>query len=1004
MFYFGFQIVLLFLFFIVLSSFSKYKTVRLFLIFVGGFLIVLQLISLAFNGALIDYRFYDQANLKDIWSVKGFFAWYIAGFSVLFIALFFLMNFLIVKIRTWRIRPIFSLGTLLVLVILMFLPRGAGANIYEIARIKFAKVGSFPTALEQLGIDPKKYTFHEEIEAEPGKNIIVLSLESLERGYLESPFEELMPNSQEIAKNHTYLKMEAQAGSSWTSGSMYTAITGVPAYFKTSNPNKIFQSASSIKIGNLGSVLQAAGYDMSYLLTRKDYSGMGDMLESFGFDVKSDANFDKKYKESRWGIQDKDMFGELKREILNKKNDGNPFAVFLSTISGHYPHGVYDKRMEEILPERDTPLEFMASAVDYYIGDLFEFLEKNDLLKNTEVFIYPDHLLMGTLSEVLKKFSNERGLYIITTAEKSKVLRDIEKPVMQIDIPQMIINGAGIKTNAKFLSSFIPEGKNKLGYIRENKGNILAFNEAAVKRESYASGFQLELKDYDKTAKLKLSSEEGSLKEFFLKPANNRLSVIRFTEDFRFFSYKEISPDASGFPPLKSGYDEKEIASAFWTPPHGYVLIYSVVNDSLFGYLKGGNYLGIARKGEDELYFSKEDIAALSDWKALQVGSRIKANELFLKSTGWEAIRGYGKSQIYLGFKPVEIKRGLNVLYRNGEEYKMWYTDTYADDFETKGLVKFLRKLIESQQFVAMLVHDSTVQNLDDYSEELQELGLPKLSKLEFREPYIAFFKDNILTEKTGKASISVSIPYKKIETRDIEKIKRDTMRFIAHSGGAINGDTYTNSLEAMNQSYKKGFRIFELDIIKTSDDVFVAAHDWEQWVKKTGFTGKTPVNLKTFKETPIKNYTPMAIKDINQWFLNHPDAILVTDKVNVPKEFSEKFIDKKRLMMELFTLEAVKEAKKLDVKVLVSQIVLRRLGEKSLETLRSLDIQYVAVSRFFLDEHIGLLKRLKSIGIKPYVFKLTNDFDENYFFENQLDYMYGVYSDHWDFESSVNP
>lgn len=1000
MFYFGFQIVLLFLFFIVLSTFAKHKGVRWFLVFMGGFFIVIQLVSLAFNGALVDYRFYDQANLGDIWSIKGFFAWYIAGFALLFIAVLFLMNFLIVKAKKWQIKPIFSICILFLLGILLFLPKGAGANIYEIVHIKSAKVGSFPTALERLGIDPKKYTTHGEIEARPGKNIIVLSLESLERGYLEPPFLELTPNLRSLAKKYSYIKMDPQTASSWTSASMYTAITGVPAYFKA-NSNTVFQETKAIKIGNLGNVLQEAGYEMSYLLTKKDYSGMGDMLESFGFEVISDDDLDGNYEMSRWGVQDLDMFEILKKEILDKKNEGEPYAIFLSTISGHYPNGVYDKRMEAVLPKRDTPLEFMTSAVDHYIGDLFEFLKENDLLKNTEVFIYPDHQLMGSVSEVLEKFSDDRGLYVITTAEENKVLKGIQQPVMQMDIPRMIVNGAGIQTNATFLSSFIPKDKKKSEYIRKNKNNLLVFNEAAVNRETYAEGFRFEITDY---GKLKLSALENSCDEFFLKPANNRLSVIYFTEDFRFLSHKEIQHVDTDFPPLKAGYSKKEIATAFWMPNSGYALIYSVVNDSLYTYLKGGSYLGIARNGKQAISFSENDIPALSSWKAMQEGSKLKADELFLKSTEWESISKYGWSQIYLGFKPLEIKRGVNLLYIDDTTYKVYNTDYDAEKATVERLLDTIGELAESQKLVAILVHDTSVKELGNYENELKDLDLPKLAKLEFREPYIAFFQNGVLTEKTGESSIQTTVLFKKLAIPDLAAIKKDTLRFIAHAGGAINGDSYTNSLEALNLNYKKGFRMFELDIIKTSDNVFVAAHDWEQWVQKTGFIGETPVDLKTFMENPIKNYTPAAIQDINRWFENHPDAILVTDKVNDPKEFSGKFIDKERLMMELFTLEAVKEAKELDIKVLVSQIVLRRLGDKSLETLQTLDIQYVAVSRFFLQDHLGMLKRLKAAGIKPYVFKLTNEFDENYFFQNKLDYMYGVYSNHWDFGALTTP
>lgn len=148
-----------------------------------------------------------------------------------------------------------------------------------------------------------------------------------------------------------------------------------------------------------------------------------------------------------------------------------------------------------------------------------------------------------------------------------------------------------------------------------------------------------------------------------------------------------------------------------------------------------------------------------------------------------------------------------------------------------------------------------------------------------------------------------------KLSNTEANLYRKDTMRFIAHAGGQIDGHSYTNSLEAINTNYKNGFRLFELDIVKTSDNIYVATHDWKSWSKKTGYTGNLPPNRKVFNELKIlKKYTSMDINAINQWFSIHSDAILVTDKINTPLDFSKKFIDKSRLMMELFTWDAVKE------------------------------------------------------------------------------------------------
>ena len=55
-----------------------------------------------------------------------------------------------------------------------------------------------------------------------------------------------------------------------------------------------------------------------------------------------------------------------------------------------------------------------------------------------------------------------------------------------------------------------------------------------------------------------------------------------------------------------------------------------------------------------------------------------------------------------------------------------------------------------------------------------------------------------------------------------------------------------------------------------------------------------------------------MDFEAINQWFAAHPDAILVTDKVNDPIQFAQKFVDKNRLIMELFSLMSIEEATQL--------------------------------------------------------------------------------------------
>ena len=52
--------------------------------------------------------------------------------------------------------------------------------------------------------------------------------------------------------------------------------------------------------------------------------------------------------------------------------------------------------------------------------------------------------------------------------------------------------------------------------------------------------------------------------------------------------------------------------------------------------------------------------------------------------------------------------------------------------------------------------------------------------------------------------------------------------RAIAHGCGAIQGDTVTNSQEALEQVIANGFQYIEVDMAFTTDGQIAMIHDWE--------------------------------------------------------------------------------------------------------------------------------------------------------------------------------
>lgn len=103
--------------------------------------------------------------------------------------------------------------------------------------------------------------------------------------------------------------------------------------------------------------------------------------------------------------------------------------------------------------------------------------------------------------------------------------------------------------------------------------------------------------------------------------------------------------------------------------------------------------------------------------------------------------------------------------------------------------------------------------------------------------------------------------------------------KLIAHAGGGIDGLTYTNSLEALESNYEKGFRYFELDFEWTSDGELVAIHNWENSVRNLFGSSPKIYSYEEFKEAEmVGNLTQLTFEDVANWIHLNPDAFVITD------------------------------------------------------------------------------------------------------------------------------
>ncbi len=138
----------------------------------------------------------------------------------------------------------------------------------------------------------------------------------------------------------------------------------------------------------------------------------------------------------------------------------------------------------------------------------------------------------------------------------------------------------------------------------------------------------------------------------------------------------------------------------------------------------------------------------------------------------------------------------------------------------------------------------------------------------------------------------------------------------IAHAGGMVydskgNCHFYTNSKQALQHAFANGYKYIELDLTLDADGDIFAAHDYKHLYETTGKDADfVAANLDT---PPTKAYLAQAkivgefdiltYEDINAFFAEHTDLVLVTDKIeDFDKIRQQLTFDSERIWVEVFS------------------------------------------------------------------------------------------------------
>ncbi len=332
--------------------------------------------------------------------------------------------------------------------------------------------------LEKLGAK-EKYLAPEMVNAQAGKNVVVIYCESLESNFLQNKnFADEVPHLNNLLDNgwSNYTNYKCFDGADWTVGALYATQTGLPAYLGA-NSDTLFSGVRQTGAISYAGVLKQAGYK-NLLLSNGDmnFAGTGNIMNCFGYEVKGHDKCTDGVK-TVWGVHDYDLFKMAKEEYKKLAQGNKPFNLTLLTVDTHFPKGVPDKRMGPYVSEnvRDGTHEFALASLDYLLGDFVKFIESQPNGKETVVIILGDHLLMGDFrhTPIIKKFDNKPRRVALLA---NKVIANFDKAdeIAYYNLPHIILNLADVKHNAKFSQDIFPQMSEK--FVAENKELFTSLN------------------------------------------------------------------------------------------------------------------------------------------------------------------------------------------------------------------------------------------------------------------------------------------------------------------------------------------------------------------------------------------------------------------------------------------------------------------------------------------------------------------------------------------------
>lgn len=225
----------------------------------------------------------------------------------------------------------------------------------------------------------------------------------------------------------------------------------------------------------------------------------------------------------------------------------------------------------------------------------------------------------------------------------------------------------------------------------------------------------------------------------------------------------------------------------------------------------------------------------------------------------------------------------------------------------------------------------------------------------------------------------------KNIELKNINNIKR-----VAHAGGSIEGDTYTNSHEALDYNIKRGFELFEIDFSWSKDQQLVCMHDWDRSFNRLfGFQIKQRPTMEAFKELNQEKsrYNICTLDSLKYLMEKNKHIKIITDikekNIKALRIIAEEIKDyDSRIIPQIYHPSEYKIVKKLGYKNIIWTLYkFSGDNDRVLEQVDHLKLFAITMPPKRAKEKLGI--KLKEKGIPTYVHTINSKKELKFYKEN---------------------